>query len=497
MDKCPQCLKPVDIKSRIFKDQICGHSKCKLCLFEEKDECQQCLSLVEPFDDHNYSNDDIQILHEHSNKTKSVIKYEYVTVSPSNEYEILNENYEEGHESKEQYIEEEFLETRSEIEFSREQDQDIVQCFENESEVKNQKCDKVSKKNRQARIPSFIELIEITIKDTGKTEHRYLCNLCKRSFKSTHQIRYHQYCDDKIEKPYKCDQCSVQYRTSYQLKQHQQLHSDICYECTECSKKFAHDASAKKHYKKHFQTSESRKKLIPKGVFPCEMCDKIFARKDYLKKHMICHDEIKRFKCEHCNRSYARNNALKFHVLTAHTTRQEFDCSCGKTFSTSQSLARHQVTHSAKKSLKCLICGLKSSRKDNLFRHIRTFHPDLDPKSHIVVEENEMDKIVQQGIATEKTVVLRSQEATLRNNVIVMKQSRKTLLRDQQQCKKFQFETSVKNHKRNVIEEKQHHVYNMINIDIYRKILLPLDEKDTQDEFKTRDQIFENDDSLS
>lgn len=339
-------------------------------------------------------------------------------------------------------------------------------------------------------MPHFIESILVKNDDTEKSEQRYRCNICQKVFKSSHQIKYHQYCDDSLEKPYKCDECSAEYRTGYQLKQHQQLHLNTYYECSECSRKFSHDASAKKHYKKHFQmTPISPKKTIPKGVFPCKICDKIFGRRDYLKKHMICHDEKKRFSCSQCDKVYARNNALKFHILTAHTERQEFECKCGKTFSTMQSLARHKAIHSDTKPLKCLICGLRSSRKDNIQRHIRSFHPSADPKTSFATDE--LDEVEQNIEIEETTTVIRSQEASLRKNVIVMQKTsdqvsliKEPMHQDENiskaETKKPVQSSSTSSNDRSFKVTPS--VHNLGNIDIYRKILLSIPEVDQHEE---------------
>lgn len=449
--------------------QICGHSKCKLCLLDEEDECKQCSAQVEVIDD-------------------------------------------------ELYIEEEYLETQSELDFTKETiEESATDLIKQEPDVTFvddiiRKAD-VPKKTRSCQIPNFIESITVMNETTGEAEHRYRCNLCQKTFKSSHQIRYHQYCDDSLEKPYKCDQCSVKYRTSYQLKQHQQLHLNMYYECPvmDCSRKFSHDSSAKKHYKKHFQTAPPPKKPTPKGVFPCKTCDKIFARNDYLKKHMICHEEQKRFKCENCERTYARNNALKFHIMTAHTERQEFECQCGKTFSTMQSLARHQIVHSASKPLKCLVCGLRSSRKDNLFRHIRTFHADADPKTNIGIEESvdqDMeDSLMEDDVQIEETTtVIRSQEATLRKNVIVMQkqlvkkdhaqqnEDEKTIVFLVEKQTDGEILSSTSSNKSHQLPKS---VQNLKNIDIYRKILLPMADDGQQEELEANDEIHEYIEHLS
>lgn len=239
--------------------------------------------------------------------------------------------------------------------------------------------------------PKHVVEVEIVNTQTNEKERAYKCELCNKSFRSSHQVRYHIYCDPNVEKPLKCSECGVKFKTGYQLKQHMQLHSDTYFECAECGKRFAHDASAKKHFKKHVPAAQLRSEKperlprIPNtGEYTCTICDKVFARKDYLKKHMICHTEEKRYKCGLCDKSYMRFNALKFHVQSTHEKTEDYICNnCHRAFSSLQSLQRHLQTHSASFRLQCKICGLKSTRRDNLLRHIRSFHPNENPKDII------------------------------------------------------------------------------------------------------------------
>lgn len=394
---------------------------------------------------------------------------------------------------KDQYIEEEYLETQSELEFSKDLRED-TEFIKMDPEPSTNVARKKDPKKTQ--MPPFVESVTVTNAESGEPEHRYQCNICEKAFRSAHQIRYHRFCDESIEKPYKCDECSAKYKTSYQLKQHQQLHLNTQYECPECGKKFAHDASAKKHLKTHFQTTAPPpKRPVPKGNYPCAVCEKVFTRNDYLKKHMICHDEKKRFKCDYCDRYYARNNALKFHIVTAHEERQEYKCECGKVMTSMQSLARHQIVHSTKKHFKCLPCGLRSSRKDNLFRHIRTFHTEVDPKTSIGIDEGSdtedplaEDEEVPEVTEDAKTVI-RSQEKTLRKNVIVLKKSKETASKTEDQASSNETPTIVYVTNRKSNEEvetpaiNKSTVQNMKNIDIYRKILMPIEEQEEVREY--------------
>lgn len=84
----------------------------------------------------------------------------------------------------------------------------------------------------------------------------------------------------------------------------------------------------------------------PKSDVPtCEICEKVFKRKEHLAQHMKLHLGLRPFKCDEPN--------------------------CNKTFSRKEHLMRHVVSHSGKKQYECDICHKLFSRKDNLNKHKR------------------------------------------------------------------------------------------------------------------------------
>lgn len=84
----------------------------------------------------------------------------------------------------------------------------------------------------------------------------------------------------------------------------------------------------------------------PKNEVPtCEICDKVFKRKEHLAQHLKLHLGLRPFKCEELN--------------------------CNKTFSRKEHLMRHCVSHTGRKQFDCEFCHKLFSRKDNLNKHKR------------------------------------------------------------------------------------------------------------------------------
>lgn len=92
----------------------------------------------------------------------------------------------------------------------------------------------------------------------------------------------------------------------------------------------------------------------PKSDAPtCEICSKVFKRKEHLAQHTKLHLGLRPFRCEEPN--------------------------CNKTFSRKEHLMRHCVSHTGKKQFDCDICHKLFSRKDNLNKHKRYCNDGTDP----------------------------------------------------------------------------------------------------------------------
>lgn len=91
--------------------------------------------------------------------------------------------------------------------------------------------------------------------------------------------------------------------------------------------------------------SEANEKPSTVNLTVCDVCKKVFKRKEFLMQHLKSHIGLRPFKCD--------------------------DASCNKSFSRKEHLLRHAVSHSGRKMFNCDVCNKLFSRKDNLNKHRR------------------------------------------------------------------------------------------------------------------------------
>ena len=77
------------------------------------------------------------------------------------------------------------------------------------------------------------------------------------------------------------------------------------------------------------------------SVWSCDACERQFATKWNLERHMKVHSGVKECICPVCNKSLSRREYLKVHMLS-HANQRDFICpDCGKRFNRKDALKGH------------------------------------------------------------------------------------------------------------------------------------------------------------
>ncbi|KAM6179035.1 transcription factor IIIA [Rhynchocyon petersi] len=204
-------------------------------------------------------------------------------------------------------------------------------------------------------------------------QRRFACDFegCNKSFKKHQQLKVHR-CQHNSEPLFKCNQegCGKHFASPSRLKRHEKVHEGYL-----CQKGCSFVAETWTKLLKHMR--ETHKEEVR-----CDVCQKTFKRKDYLRQHMKLHAperEVCRCPREGCGRTYTTVFNLQSHILSFHEERRPFLCKhtgCGKAFAMKQSLTRHAVVHDPdrkkmrkanpsweKRSLASRLSGYKPPRK--------------------------------------------------------------------------------------------------------------------------------------
>ena len=106
--------------------------------------------------------------------------------------------------------------------------------------------------------------------------------------------------------------------------------------------------------------------------FPCNLCEKTFAQKGHLTRHLRIHSGVKPFGCSQCAKRFTQKCNLTSHLLI-HSGEKPFACSvCEKTYVQKSHLISHFRMHSGEKPYVCTQCGKTFSLKHNLNKHIKS-----------------------------------------------------------------------------------------------------------------------------
>nr|CAI5867016.1 unnamed protein product [Callosobruchus analis] len=252
------------------------------------------------------------------------------------------------------------------------------------------------------------------------------CIYCNKSFKrkltlENHVVKRHPDSIASVSvKVHECTKCTYKTASASYLKKHiTRTHPDIA-GCIHCNKTFVFKRTLDDHIvKRHpdFIASVSRK------VHECTKCSFKTVSTNYLKRHMVSHQNIAHtritHKCIYCNKTLSSKQALDDHILNRHpdfiasVSGKVHECTectyktvfisqlrghmakhpdvahkciyCNNTFTCQRVLDDHIVKRHpdfiasvSRKVHECTKCAFKTVRPSRLKEHIKVKHPDRD-----------------------------------------------------------------------------------------------------------------------
>ncbi|XP_077996950.1 uncharacterized protein LOC144450232 isoform X1 [Glandiceps talaboti] len=182
-----------------------------------------------------------------------------------------------------------------------------------------------------------------------------LCLWCGKSFGDKKDLINHQ----KSDKSSECNQCNKIFDCESQLQHHRRIHDRQSFECAVCKKRFEDESDCLTHRKSH-------------ELFECDQCNKTFARKYQLQKHLQIHEDIRPFECTECDKSFRQKMSLDSH-LRIHTGEKPFQCRyCSEVFRDKRTFNRHEWNHIGDSPFPCVYCEKGFQQRSSLADHMTT-----------------------------------------------------------------------------------------------------------------------------
>lgn len=113
--------------------------------------------------------------------------------------------------------------------------------------------------------------------------------------------------------------------------------------------------------------------------YKCQICQKVFKRKNYFESHIKRHNGKKDILCPYdgCDKAFTLKDYLNKHIKRVHKNERPFACpydKCNKSFVQRNHLNDHIKTHTGQKPFACTYegCNYASNIRSNLTRHLKT-----------------------------------------------------------------------------------------------------------------------------
>ena len=136
-----------------------------------------------------------------------------------------------------------------------------------------------------------------------------LCFICGKNLKN---LSHHKLYQHNEESSHPCESCKKQFKSLKDILVHVKQFHGKNIACTMCDKLFASKAYLQKHMKMIHLTESTHSK-----EYECVHCEKKFKAKHHLKIHETSHCPVKFtsiYKCNICLKSFTKKGNLESHV---------------------------------------------------------------------------------------------------------------------------------------------------------------------------------------
>lgn len=219
-----------------------------------------------------------------------------------------------------------------------------------------------------------------------------------------------------IAKSYSCYECESIHLSEDDLSRHLQENHSGCsennssnseqakdeqskewFKCPKCNKLFASRDRIQKHMMVHgdeqakpLQCDKCSKRFLNKSalvchlkthllggkIFECPICKESFHQVFELKLHVPKHCVDGHYTCPHCNKLFDKYSIIRKHIRAFHSERKHSCTHCSKSFQTLDKLRCHLLRHSDHREFLCADCGKQFKRKDKLKEHCKRVHSE-------------------------------------------------------------------------------------------------------------------------
>ncbi|XP_029179966.2 insulinoma-associated protein 1-like [Acropora millepora] len=222
-------------------------------------------------------------------------------------------------------------------------------------------------------------------------QSQFICQLCQEIYSDPFSLAQHK-CSGIQHTEYRCPECDKVFSCPANLASHRRWHrprSPHDKKPAVAQTPTPRDQPASTNTKPNVEGSkigvaatdsdDCTRAASPvgnsQGQFVCEVCNKTFRRKAYLRKHMNNHNDDRPYPCQYCGKVFRSLTNRAKHVLNHAVGPKTFICNvCGNGFANKGSLDRHARIHTGE-IYSCKHCSSTFYSSPGLTRHMNKCHP--------------------------------------------------------------------------------------------------------------------------